>query len=211
MTTADWPLIVDIKRHSLEDGPGIRSVVFFKGCALRCIFCQNPEAQDKDVEIAFTASDCITCGACADACEENAVDLVLPHRIHRTRCIRCGKCADACPGGALRRIGKQYSPQSLSEILLRDRAYYRHSGGGITLSGGESTMYPDYVLNLLQLLKVKKIHVAFDGANKYRKYEKILCVKAIYNHSNILYHRWYFRKKLLLFPSYPILILLNII
>ena len=162
MTTADWPLIVDIKRHSLEDGPGIRSVIFFKGCSLNCIFCQNPEAQDQDVEIAFTASDCISCGACLDACEENAVDLKLPHRIHRIRCNRCGKCADVCPGGGLRRIGERYSPQSLTEIVLRDYAFYRHSGGGITLSGGESTMYPDYVLSLLQLLKARKIHVALE-------------------------------------------------
>lgn len=162
MTAADWPLIVDIKRHSLEDGPGIRSVIFFKGCFLNCIFCQNPEAQDQDVEIAFTVSDCIACGTCVDACEENAVDLKLPQRIDRIKCNRCGKCADACPGGALRRIGKRYSPQSLAEILLRDHAYYRHSAGGITLSGGESTMYPDYVLNLLQLLKAKKIHVTLE-------------------------------------------------
>ena len=139
------PLVVDIKRHSLEDGPGIRTVVFFKGCPLNCIFCQSPETVDPEVEIAFSQRECIRCGSCAEICPEDAIDFELPERIRRDRCLRCGKCAHVCPGKGLRKIGSYYSVDTLAEILLRDHRYYYYSGGGITLSGGECTLYPDYL------------------------------------------------------------------
>ncbi len=169
-----FPLIVDIKRHSLEDGPGIRSVIFFKGCLLRCIHCQNPECQDTEVEIAFSAGECIGCGECAKACPEKAVDLKRPGRIRREKCIRCGICVEVCPGRGLRSIGKHYSVGALIEILLRDLPYYRHSGGGVTLSGGECTLYPRYLRSLLQGLKQKGVHVAIEtsGYFDYQSFEE---------------------------------------
>ena len=171
------PLIVDIKRHSLEDGPGIRSVVFFKGCPLRCIFCQNPEAQDPEVEIAFSARECIHCGSCAEACPQGAIDLEDPGRIHREMCIRCGRCVSACPGKGLRLIGSYYPVEGLAELLLRDLPFYRHSGGGVTLSGGEPTLYPDYLEPLLKRLKARGIHLVLEtsGFFDYEVFgEKIL-------------------------------------
>jgi len=156
------PLIVDIGRGSREDGPGIRSVVFFKGCLLRCVFCQSPEAQELDAEIAFHASRCAHCGACAEACEVAAIALTRPHRIQRDRCVGCGACAEACVWGALRRIGQYRSPQSLVEELLRDLPYYQSSGGGVTLSGGEPALHPEYVEALLRLLKASGVHVAVE-------------------------------------------------
>lgn len=161
------PLIVDIKRHSLEDGPGIRSVVFFKGCPLRCVFCQNPEAQNPEPEIIFSEKKCIGCGKCADACKQGAIDFQSSWRIDRRRCVRCGECADVCPSGSLKRIGVSYSVPALAEILMRDRAFYKHSGGGVTISGGECTLYPDYLESLLKSLKADGVHVALETSGYF--------------------------------------------
>ncbi len=163
----DSPLIVAIKRHSLEDGPGIRSVVFFKGCPLRCLFCHNPETQDPGMEIAFSPRECIRCGECAEVCTEGAIDLDFQGRIHRDRCARCGRCAGICPGKGLRSIGSFHPVENLAEILLRDIAFYRHSGGGVTLSGGECTLYPDYLESLLKLLKERGIHIVLETSGHF--------------------------------------------
>ncbi len=162
MEINNFPFIFDIKRGSHEDGPGIRSVVFFKGCPLRCIFCHNPEAQDQEMEVAFYGKECIHCGKCADACPEGAIDLELPGRIKREECIRCGDCINVCPGNGLRIIGKYYSVEPLTEILLRDLSFYIHSGGGVTLSGGECTLYPDYLNALIKSLKDNGLHVVLE-------------------------------------------------
>ncbi len=165
------PFIVDIKRHSLEDGPGIRSVVFFKGCPLRCVFCQNPEAQETVQEIAFSERRCIQCGGCAKVCPEGAIDYKVPQRIHRDKCTSCGKCADLCTEGALRLIGRYYPVDEITEILLRDMPFYRHSGGGVTLSGGEPALYPDYIEALLKSLKAYNINIAIETSG-YFDYDK---------------------------------------
>jgi len=179
------PLIVDIKRNSLEDGPGIRSVVFFKGCPLRCIFCHSPETQDPRVEIAFSRRECILCERCADICPEGAVDLDFPERIHRDRCLRCGKCTTVCPGKGLRQVGSYYPVETLIEILLRDLAYYRYSGGGVTLSGGECTLFPNYLEILLKRLKARDIHLALQTSG-YFNYD--VFSRKILPYINLLYY-----------------------
>ncbi|MDH3892389.1 MAG: glycyl-radical enzyme activating protein [candidate division Zixibacteria bacterium] len=161
------PLVVDIKRHSLEDGPGIRSVVFFKGCPASCMFCQNPETQNPETEIVFRAARCIGCASCGKACRHGAIDLAMVGRIHRDRCSRCGNCALACPSSALEVVGKAYSVEALTEILMLDYHYYRHSGGGVTLSGGECTMYPDFVGPLLKSLKQNSVHTAVQTSGDF--------------------------------------------
>ncbi|MFH0957764.1 MAG: glycyl-radical enzyme activating protein [Pseudomonadota bacterium] len=156
------PLIVDIKRYSFEDGPGIRSVVFLKGCPMRCVFCHNPEAQQIGPEIAFSSNLCINCGACVAVCHQEALHELFSDRVLRDQCDCCGKCADVCPTEALKLIGKRYSVQFLTEILLRDLEYYQHSGGGVTLSGGEPTLFPDYLELLLKNLKANGINIILE-------------------------------------------------
>jgi pyruvate formate lyase activating enzyme len=158
------PLIVTVRRNSMEDGPGIRTVVFFKGCPLRCIFCHNPETQNPSAEIAFFAEECIHCGRCLNVCPKEAIDLELPERIRRDRCSGCGECAETCPGHALRLVGTYFPVNDLVEILMRDASFYYHSGGGVTLSGGECTLYPGFLESLLIRLRSNQIHVTIETA-----------------------------------------------
>lgn len=178
-SAGDWscavtqlPLIVDVKRHSLEDGPGIRSVVFFKGCPLACSFCHNPEAQDPLPEIAYYPEYCIDCGLCETVCENNAIRADHTERIDRKHCLRCGACAEICPSEALQVVGTPYAVDDLAALILRDRAFYRHSGGGVTLSGGECTLYPDYLEALLKALKSANIHVVIETCGHF-SYETV--------------------------------------
>jgi pyruvate formate lyase activating enzyme len=154
------PFIFDIKRGSLEDGPGIRTTVFIKGCNLRCLWCHNPESLDPDLEIGFYPRDCINCGDCVEACPVSACQLENPALIDRETCTRCGDCVAACPGKALRILGRFYGVDELLEILLRDRMFYTVSGGGVTLSGGEPTLFLDYGAEILGRLKELGIHTA---------------------------------------------------
>jgi pyruvate formate lyase activating enzyme len=156
------PLIFDIKRHALEDGPGIRTTVFFKGCQLRCIWCQNPESIDPAPEIGFYPNNCIQCGECITVCKVSAISMDDPGRIDRERCDKCGDCVKVCPGRGLLQIGHFYPIAELVPILLRDRVFYEVSGGGVTLSGGEPALYVDYVSLLLQALKKEGIHTAIE-------------------------------------------------
>jgi len=156
------PLIFDIKRHALHDGPGIRTTIFFKGCPLRCVWCHNPESMDPGLEIGFYPADCIQCGDCVEACPNGAAQMGLPERIDRAMCKRCGTCAEVCPGRGLRQIGCFYEIDELLDIILRDQVYYQTSGGGVTLSGGEPALHVDYISQLLPKLKSVGIHTAME-------------------------------------------------
>lgn len=155
-------LIFDIQRFSLHDGPGIRTLFFFKGCPLRCRWCQNPEGLTTSIEIAFYAQFCIGCGACAQVCPENAITFEGDQRIIRERCTRCGACAEVCYAEALRVVGKAYTPKELLEEALKDEPFYQTSGGGITVSGGDPTLQPKPLLAFLKLCKEKGLHTAME-------------------------------------------------
>lgn len=156
--------ITEIERCALHDGPGIRSVVFFKGCPLRCFWCCNPETQQLKRELMYSEKDCLRCGTCAAVCKNGAAIRSSNGRTGflRDKCAACGDCADACPAGALRIAGEQTDTHSVMRLVLRDRDYYAASGGGVTLSGGEPFLQAEGALALLEALKEEKIHTTVE-------------------------------------------------
>ncbi len=161
------PLVVLLRRFALDDGPGIRTTVFLKGCPLSCRWCHNPEAIRAGPELAYRADACIRDGACARACPIGAVHLVRPERIDRRRCDLCGACARACPTGALRVVGEAIPVEKLVELLLRDASFYSSSGGGVTFSGGEPTLHLGYVAAAARALQRQRVHVVLQTCGEF--------------------------------------------
>ena len=157
-------LVLDLQRFSIHDGPGIRTTVFLKGCSLRCPWCQNPEARDPTPEVLFTPSLCIDCRQCLSACPRGAIRVPGPRRIEPARCRRCGACAEACPTGALEPVGLTMTVESVLAEVLRDEAYYRRSGGGMTLSGGEPLAQDLFALELLRAARQRGLHTVVETA-----------------------------------------------
>ncbi|MEW5735377.1 MAG: glycyl-radical enzyme activating protein [Thermodesulfobacteriota bacterium] len=147
------PLVLDIKGNSLDDGPGIRTVVFLKGCPLSCAWCHNPESQRPGLEIGWDKKTCIGCGACREECPLKAISPENPGHIDRNLCDLCGKCVDKCPSGALELVGKKMAVADVVAQIVKDKPFFDASGGGATLSGGEPTFFMDYASELLQSLK----------------------------------------------------------
>ncbi len=160
--TFENPLVTNIVRGSYVDGPGIRTVVFFKGCPLRCSWCHNPETHEFSQEISFNYNLCARCGECEKLCPDNAIDIRQKQIINRDRCNAGGACAEACGSEALRKVGASYTVADLLEILLRDKTFYEVSGGGVTFSGGEPLMHMDYLKPLCQALKEHDIHITIE-------------------------------------------------
>ena len=160
------PLITNIQRYSLDDGPGIRTVVFFKGCPLHCPWCHNPENISTKMGLYFHADKCERCGRCAAVCPENAITLPgldgSPPRRDRDKCSQCMKCVLACPAGALEQVGESLTIDQILREAVSDMPFYRKSGGGVTISGGEPLLFPEFTLELVRELKKKYVHVAVE-------------------------------------------------
>ena len=155
--------IFDIKRFAVHDGDGIRTTVFLKGCPLKCVWCHNPEGIAFHGQLAYYAHKCVNCGACVAMCKENAHQITdAGHVFRREACVACGACAEDCLGAALTFYGREVSVEELMPQLLEDKDFYESSGGGVTLSGGECLMQPDFCAEILKSCKENGLNTAVD-------------------------------------------------
>lgn len=156
-------LVFNVQPYSVHDGPGIRTVVFFKGCPLRCHWCSNPESQNAGYEKGWNQDLCIGCSACSASCPASALQM-SPEGIRRDAdaCIDCGACWQNCPSGAMARYGEEKSVGEILDDVERDTAFYSRSGGGITLSGGEPLFQPVFALAMLREAKARHLHRAME-------------------------------------------------
>lgn len=152
-------VIFSVQRFCLHDGPGIRTTVFFKGCPLHCVWCQNPESQKSQPELAFSWQRCVQCYRCLAICPQQAVLRAERQCIDFNRCDHCGLCVQDCPVQALEYIGREWSAQELLTEVLKDKDFYLASQGGITLSGGEPLLQARFLQGFLPQVKASGIAV----------------------------------------------------
>lgn len=156
-------IVFDIEKFAVRDGPGIRTVVFLKGCPLRCLWCHNPESQAFGPEILFDPEKCFFCGKCVAVCPEHCHSIADGrHSFRRTECARCGRCVENCPPEALKTVGRKMNTREVLGEVMKDLAFYRNSGGGVTLSGGEPLASFEFSSELLRAAKNAGLHTAVE-------------------------------------------------
>ena len=171
--------VFDIQRFSIHDGPGIRTLVFLKGCPLSCLWCCNPESQKEYPQIGYNPLKCIACNACIDVCPYDAITLNGGTRVFATDvCDTCGErpCAQACPSGAIEVFGKQMTVEEVMDEIGRDEIFYRKSGGGVTISGGEPLAQEDFTAAILAACRERGYSTAVEtsGYGAWEAFEKII-------------------------------------
>ena len=169
--------VFDIQRYSLHDGPGIRTTVFLKGCPLNCIWCHNPESKSSNKQNAFLEQNCVLCGRCIASCSRGLHRYEdKRHYVDFSDCTFCGICIEKCISDALKCYGTVMQPDSILKIAMQDREFYRNSGGGITISGGEPMAQFEGLLELLKISKSKNLHTCLDtsGIAQTEHYEQVL-------------------------------------
>jgi len=169
----DKVLVTDIQKFAVNDGPGIRTLVFLKGCPMRCEWCHNPETRAPFPEIYWKNRLCVQCGACLEVCPNQAINPPIPvekarleesayHKIIREKCDRCMACVAACRYEALSIAGNPMSVDEILDEVEKDRLFYENSGGGMTLSGGEPTFHADFSIRLLKSAGSRGLHTCLD-------------------------------------------------
>ncbi len=169
-------MIFDIDAFAVHDGPGVRLAVYFKGCPLRCLWCHSPESQATQPEAALARERCSGCGTCVDVCEREAHEFVAGrHLFHRERCAICGACWSSCAPGALAPRGYAVSAAEIVAKAIRHKPFFAHSGGGITLTGGETTMQPEFAEAILAGCRAGGVHTALEtcGACAWETLERL--------------------------------------
>lgn len=166
-------IITNIQRFSINDGPGIRTTVFLKGCPLRCKWCHNPETHKANIELMYDKSKCVLCRQCVDVCSSSAIsinDIII--NWDSAKCTRCGGCIEACDNGAISFVGREESPESVIDIVLKDTAFFDETGGGVTFTGGEPFNQHDVLMSLLKMSSDEYLHTCVETCG-YTSLDKI--------------------------------------
>ena len=169
-------VIFNIQRYSINDGPGIRTTVFMKGCPLDCLWCHNPESKNIMPELSYNSSKCLKCEACAMVCPNNCHQFSNnEHVLNRGNCTACGECANVCAGDALTLMGKTMTVEEVLTKVKKDELFYSESGGGMTVSGGEPFMQYPFLYELVRTAKKSNLHICLEtcGYTDFDKLQKI--------------------------------------
>ena len=177
LKSGDYAVVTDIEKFALHDGPGIRTMVFFKGCPLRCLWCQNPETWSTKPEWMYFQDNCIGCGQCVSNCVQGAITITEDGlRRDSYKCTGCGACAKGCYAEAIKVTGQLMSIDEIIDKVIEDKVFYETSGGGLTLSGGECTMQPAFATKLLSRAQEEEIHTAIEtcGFCQWETFKEII-------------------------------------
>lgn len=173
-------IIFDIKKYAINDGPGIRTTVFFQGCPLNCWWCHNPEGQSRQPVLMYRNNRCTLCGTCIPACPHQAIHLNSSAFTDRDKCDSCGKCCEICYNGARELTGREMTVAKVMAEIERDVPFYDQSGGGVTFSGGEPLLQPKFLLQLLRLCRAHDIHTSVDTSG-YTSWRTLSSVRKYVN------------------------------